>query len=50
MKGVSGAEVFSAVGFVEATNCGLVKFKQELNLTVDPRYSILRAPSGVTSD
>jgi len=28
-----------AFGFVDATNCGFVRFKQESNSTVDPRYS-----------
>jgi hypothetical protein len=39
LKGVSGAGVVGALGLVEATNWGFVKFRQESNSTVDPRYS-----------
>lgn len=34
-----GTDVTGALGFVDATNWGFVKFKQESNSTVDPRYS-----------
>jgi len=38
LNGVEGAAAVGTLGFVDAMNWGFVKFRQESNSTVDPRY------------
>lgn len=45
MKGDCGCCWVGACGFVDATNWGLVKFKQDENSTVEPRYCEHLSPS-----